>query len=405
MFMDTFFHKDRCLLCGECFSRCPYLKLDRETSRKEISDLIHRGQSRIVFRQCRSCYACNLFCPENCQPYGLILFSWYKKYQEDQSLPARISYFMPTAYPNFRTELQDHLDKRGKELISTWAANDLEGELLLFPGCNILTGPELLDIDCLKEIKIAGTLDHCCGEMYYRMGLLDVVQNIAARLTDLFQGKKIGTMLFACPACYNMFRNILPREFGAVFDFEKRFLLEYLLDKMEIKTAQKKKVGLHDSCHARILGPEVTGSARDFIKKMGLELEEGTKAENPYLCCGAAAGATRFNPVDIIKTAGRAVGENPGRNSREIAVYCGGCLLTLGTYQTFSPGGPAIRHVLEYFQDARNKDKKRPLALRSRRLILNFLKRSSFQLFSRCTFCLNSRGEREWQGLDRREKN
>ncbi len=405
MFLDTFFHKERCLLCGECFSRCPYLNLDRPTARKEISDLIHRGKSRIVFFHCRSCYACNLFCPENCQPYGLILFCWYKKYQEDKRLPARISYFMPTAYPNFRTELQDHLDKRGEQLISTWASNDLEGELLLFPGCNILTVPELLDIDCLKEVKIAGTLDHCCGEMYYRMGLLDVVKNIAARLTALFQEKKIGTMLFACPACYNMFSNILPQEFGAVFDFEKRFLLEYLLDQMEIKKPLQKKVALHDSCHARILGPEVTGSARHFIKKMGLELEEGKKPGDPNLCCGAAAGATRFNPVDIIKTAGRAVGENPGRNSREIAVYCGGCLLTLGVYQTLTPGGPAIRHVLEYFQEARNEGKKRPRSLKSRRLIISFLKRSSFQVFSPRKFSLNSRGEREWQGLYSRGRN
>ena len=39
-------------------------------------------------------------------------------------------------------------------------------------------------------------------------------------------------MLFVCPACMNMFRNVLPGQFGAEFDFDTTYIGTYLLDKV-----------------------------------------------------------------------------------------------------------------------------------------------------------------------------
>lgn len=56
--------------------------------------------------------------------------------------------------------------------------------MVLYPGCNALTLPHLLDASFLQDVVISGDFDLCCGEMYFHMGLFDVVREAARTGAD-----------------------------------------------------------------------------------------------------------------------------------------------------------------------------------------------------------------------------
>ncbi len=338
------------------------------------------GKESPVIQCCISCYACNRFCPSGCRPYELITRRWFENYLR-KGLPARARYLMPTLQPNFRSDLARGMNRQEKELLEKWRKTPPEGELILYPGCNSLALPHLLDACFMNGIPISGSWDLCCGEMYYRMGLFDQVERRAEELTGYYRDKKIGTMLFNCPACLNMFRNVLPEQFGARFNFSTAYLGTYLLEQFEsgyLKTVKKldKTVAVHDPCQGRILGEEVMSANRRLLEYCGITTVEMECSGENGLCCGAAAGANRYNPFDILFSAARALKE--GKKAKksgagELALYCGGCQLTLCACRLVVPTRQPVRHVLEYVKEACGEDAHSPAGKRSFLMLLNIL--------------------------------
>ncbi len=399
MRLEQFFDLENCQFCGNCLSQCPYISMERKTAEKEIKNLVENGITEHVLQKCRSCFACNFFCPRSCSPYGLILFRWHQRINARGGLPARISYFMPTAFPNFRTDLINALDPEEKNLVKKWEKAEPAGDLVLFPGCNALVLPHILTGNFLEGITISGSWKLCCGEMYYRMGYFQAVKDTARRLTEYFHNKKIGCMLFACPACYNMFSSVLPEEFGAEFPFEKKLLSEYFLEKVNVKRPVEKQIYLHDSCHGRIIGKKATQTSRELLKKLGLEVLEAVdgKGEGSYYCCGAAAGANRFNPIDILITAGKAVEKVRKTGCQEIGVYCGGCQLVFGVYGFIRPASVKAIHLFEYYREAHGEKTYRPAPKRAGGLVKNAIKKVFPGYFSNRQFKVDAQGKREWK--------
>ena len=142
-----FFRYDDCDLCGDCLVRCQYMDLTREEAVEEMQRLIEGRPTQTVHRKCISCYACNAFCPHDCHPYELILKTWYRRYL-DRGLPVRASYLMPASSPNFRTDIVKNMTSREKELLRKWRETPPQGEVVLYPGCSVLTLPHLVDALC-----------------------------------------------------------------------------------------------------------------------------------------------------------------------------------------------------------------------------------------------------------------
>lgn len=335
------------------------------------------GEKSRVLDQCISCYACNAFCPHDCHPYELILFKRFNRYRE-KGLPVRAEYLMPSSESNFRTDLVPKMSGRERELINKWQETPPEGELVLYPGCNILALPHLLDASFMEGITIAGGWELCCGEMYFRMGLLDEVKRRAGKLTEYYRDKKIGTMLFSCTACLNMFANVLPHQFGARFKFETKYLGTYLLEQVEagrirLETKIDKTVTVHDSCHARILGADVMDDSRRLLEKGGARIVEMELNREEGLCCGAAAGGKRYNPFDILFASARALKEGRKAGTEEIALYCGGCQLAFSLCGLIIPSRPPVRHMLEYVKVACGEEGSSPARTRAAEMLFNIL--------------------------------
>jgi Fe-S oxidoreductase len=355
------------------------MDLTRSEAILEIGRLIEDRPTKAVLRQCVSCYACDAFCPEDAGPYQLILEKWSRRYDRD-GLPVRASYMLPYQYPNYRTDLVAEMGPRERELLAAWKRTPAQGEVL-YPGCNLLTVPSLTDLGVLAALPVSGDWSLCCGEPLYRLGAFEVMEKIAAALTEYYAGKKITKMVFACPACLNMFRNVLPGRFGARFDFECEYLASWLLRRLadgriRVSRRLQRAVTIHDSCHGRILGDEIMEQTRELYRQLGLSLINMKHHHGDGICCGLAAGCNRQMPQDMVRVGRRELREGVETGAGEMAIYCTGCYLTLGMIGNLSRSNQRLVHTMELLAEAVGEQVSRTLESRTRKMLLNITRRA-----------------------------
>ncbi len=118
MFQNTkyrFFKEDSCDSCGLCFHLCPVLHLPLEKAKQEIINLIKGKESKYVLNKCNSCFSCNLYCPNQANPYQLILESWNKLYKK-RGAPSLYRFVCPTEEPNLWQLLNLFLSNTEKKM-------------------------------------------------------------------------------------------------------------------------------------------------------------------------------------------------------------------------------------------------------------------------------------------------
>ncbi|MFX0088017.1 MAG: 4Fe-4S dicluster domain-containing protein, partial [Candidatus Hodarchaeota archaeon] len=182
------FREDLCNLCGECLHQCPVLQLSLEEAKKEIQRLIEKKDSKYALRKCNTCFSCNIYCPQQANPYQLILESWNALYKK-RGAPPLYKFICPTDTPNIWQLLNLFLSKQEQKWIYKWVTyipKPDEKILLignythLFPF--VIGGSKLLDY-----FTPISRIDQWEGGAYlYQGGYMDVVQKIAERCKSDF---------------------------------------------------------------------------------------------------------------------------------------------------------------------------------------------------------------------------
>lgn len=348
------FDVNKCTFCGECLNKCPVMHLPLNIAKDEVKRLIEGKSTKYALQRCTSCFACNLYCPEYANPTQLILYRWYKEISE-KGLPLRAEWFLPHNKPNFRTYVIERLPEDEKALLKHWE-NLKPTEEIFYPGCNIITSPYLTRTKLLDGFEIRGSLDTCCGEMYYRMGLFEQVRQTAKKLENYFRKLKVRKIVIPCTAGYNMFTNVLPR-FGFQYKVEVRHLLPIILDKLEsgkikIKKKLNMTVTIQDSCYAKVI-ENIAGTVRDILGFIGVKVIEAEYSRENSLCCGIGAGFSPYSgyhPLDLLRAGTRNIKMFKATGADVILVYCAGCLQVLSTVGVVYPMKPPIYHILELLQ-------------------------------------------------------
>ena len=341
-----------CRLCGQCLSRCAYLDLDRNEAISEIRKLRSGLATKIVEDKCVSCYACETFCLHGGHPYLAILDRRRSRYRRE-GITKSIEYMLLPSTGYFRSDAIQNLAYTDKIRIRSWSLNAKEDMFneIVFPGCNVIVAPNLLSSGFLSNIPVVGSIELCCGEMIFRLGLIDEAERIAHKLEAFWKTKKIRKMVFICPACYNMFENVMPQLFGVKFNFEKVFIVQWLLNRIKtgdfrVKRPLLGQYCIHDSCHARVLGPQFMNEVRDLIRELGGEVVEPPRTGQDGLCCGIASASMKYSPIDIGLKANRVLkGHAPLKEAQSMA-YCTGCSLTLTMAEMILPSSVRWMHLL-----------------------------------------------------------
>ncbi len=315
-----------------------------------------RGEHSKVLRICTSCAACNLFCPYGARPANLILNLWHKIWKE-KGLPLYARYFLPHSRPNFRTDVLARLPPAERLAIAEWGKLKPASEFL-YPGCNLLMVPYFTFSDLFRGMEIRGSLDYCCGEMLFRMGLYEQVEQVASRLTFWFRQLRAERVYVLCTACFNMLTNVLPR-FGADFSgIEFSHYFGFILQGLsEGKFGPVRplgwKVTVQDSCHSRLLGSSFAEIPRKILEIIGVEVRESPHNRENQLCCGIGGGFSPFSayhPFAILVSTRVTSRDHRRVKADATCVYCAGCLAMLSVARLADPNFRPVVHLLELVQ-------------------------------------------------------
>jgi Fe-S oxidoreductase len=382
------FNRERCTLCGKCFEECPVMHLPPGKAKREMARLLEGETSGEVLRRCTSCHSCNIICPEKANPMALILELWHGMY-EREGMPARALYFTPHHTPNFRTYVLERLPEDERALVKKWD-DDSPCREIMYPGCNVITAPYLTMSKIFQGVEIRGSLDLCCGEMYYRTGHFDQLRMTAEKLTAHFRKMGVKKMLIPCTAGRNLFTNILPR-FGADFGFQVVHVLPWIYERLrsgDLKVVRplRMTVTIHDSCHGKAFGDEYMDIPRRILELLGATVREQEYIRDHKLCCGIGGGFSHpssYHPLRITLAANRALKSSHRPKADAVAVYCAGCLQQLSVGQLINPlRNIPIYHIIELVQMAIGEEPKRRIRRRAMTLLTGVVRNQFLKVLS-----------------------
>lgn len=390
--LSEFFDGEACDLCGDCLRLCPELAGGIDDWPGAVSDLIAGKKSESaskVLRGCSTCMTCSAVCHAGANPYGLILYRWFQRSRE-RGLPMRASLVMPLEQGNAWHRVMDGLPADERVLLEKWA--DLQrpelSDRALFAGCNLQIMPFMASPHLLGDLPVFGRKDMCCGEVYYRMGAFDKVAAVAENLTAMYSEIGIREVVAYCQACYNVLANILPRYFGARFDFRVSYFGDVLAGRvlsgeLDVKGKLRGlKVTVQDPCHSKLLGDEIRAKQRRLLEHMGCDVVEMEHTGESSLCCGLGHGAARFNPLDMAAGTIRRLREARATGADRLVVYCNSCDLLFSVGTQVTPFIIGVWHLNELIAEALGEPLPRRNLARARSMVSELFLRGAPKVLS-----------------------
>jgi len=378
---------DACEQCGTCLMLCPVMRMTEDEAKREIANL-REGRPSRVLKECTTCLDCDFFCPNGCNP-GMLIINRFGEVVDRQGLPERARYFMPHSPVNFRTFLIDRMTPREKKIIEGWR-DMTPAEEVCYPGCNMIATPLITQTAALDGLDIRGGLDFCCGEMYWRMGMFDQLEQVARKTQAYFDALGARKVTILCSAGYYMFTQVLPH-FGADYSFEMVSYLEVIDRKLEtgevkITNPLDMTVTVQESCYGKQFGQEYMDLPRRILERAGATvIEMGCSAEC-MLCCGIGAGFSpysAYNPLKLVPYTVKVMREAGKTGADAIATYCSGCLQMFSTGSLVYPLGPPVYHVLELLGMAMGEKQEKWHGRFARRMLAGTLLHQGPALLSR----------------------
>ncbi len=379
------FDRARCDQCGICLSTCPVMHLPEDAAQAAIAALpeyleekhARPAVAERVLRDCTSCFACNIACPHDCRPANLVLDIWHRQYQQE-GLPARAGYFLPHSQPNFRSYVIARLPEDEKGAVESWKRLD-PAEEIFFPGCNMITAPYLTFSSLFDGLDIRGGIEYCCGEMYFRMGLYEQVEQVARKTTIYFRQLGVRRVHMLCTAGLNLFSHVLP-QCGADFSgIEFLSFLKTLDERLRtgelpiVKRFDGQTITVQDSCHAKVYEADYDQWPRRILEFLGFEILEAPQRRDAMVCCGIGSGFSHTAAYGkrAMMTGQKACLANSRKAGADCtAAYCAGCLQMLSVARLAARTAPPVYHLIELVQKAIGEAPAR----RQRRTAIQFLK-------------------------------
>lgn len=203
------FHEDRCTRCGDCFTRCHYLDYSQEEAKLQI-DLLIVGKPSEVTARCVTCAACNNYCPEDANPFDLIL----KRNEETDAIPV-----LPAFKKMFR-----HVNNIP---VSVVQGDPNKPALSL---CIIeMNLPRSVDGQMFEGMTRISGGDYFCWMGVIHMGQKQMIGDNLHRSVANLAGTGYKDIIFVHDECYSSL-HVAAKEFGIDIPFRYRHILDYMLE-------------------------------------------------------------------------------------------------------------------------------------------------------------------------------
>ncbi|MBW1997585.1 MAG: (Fe-S)-binding protein [Deltaproteobacteria bacterium] len=316
-------------LTGRIFGR----KGPSKEELKQFSDTIFR---------CTLCGNCEEICP-----VGLRLKNLWLSLRQDmvhsETYPKKVEMIRENLQESRNVFAEDN-EERAKwiedmryrpkrELIKDKA------EVIYFTGCVASYFPmaqkipmalaEILDIGGI-DFTLLGGEEWCCGFPLLGAGLKETAGEFIEHNIKAVKEKGGRRIVFACPTCYQMWREHYPREFH--INHATEFLFELIRGKFVSPKSLPMKVTYHDPCDLG-RGARVFEEPRKVIRSIpGVKLVELPRNREHTQCCGGGGNLEMIDPKLSAEISKRKIEEIVQTGAQAVITSCQQCVRTMTSY-------------------------------------------------------------------------
>ena len=296
----------------------------------------------------KTVYSCSLCgrCQETC-PSGIMLRDlWFSLRQDlvhSDAYPKKVDMIRANVAESHNVFDEDNLER------ADWVEDLREppddgyikdkAEVVYFTGCVAAYFPIAQKIplalaDILEttqtDFTLLGEEEWCCGFPLMGAGLRDQIDDLIAHNIDAVKAKGADKVVFACPSCYQMWREHYPPEFKMYH--ATQFLSELIATGQLPLKKMDMIVTFHDPCDLG-RGSREFEAPRSIIRALpGIDLIEMRHNRESCLCCGGGGNLEMIDSELSSEIAKAKIDEVLATGATTVVTACQQCVRTMATY-------------------------------------------------------------------------
>ena len=180
------------------------------------------------------------------------------------------------------------------------------------------------------DFTLLGEEEWCCGFPLLGAGLMEMFEEFRAQNLAAVQAKGARTVVFACPSCYQMWREYYQTHFELLSAPE---LLLQLVGQGKIPlTELPLTVTYHDPCDLG-RGARVFEAPREVIRSIpGVKLVELPRSRENCMCCGGGGNLEMVDADLAARIAKDKIDEVLATGAQAVVTSCQQCVRTMMSY-------------------------------------------------------------------------
>jgi heterodisulfide reductase subunit D len=212
-------------------------------------------------------------------------------------------------------------------------------EVVYFTGCVAAYFPlaqkipmalaGILDVSKI-DFTLLGEEEWCCGFPMLGAGLKEMFQAFMEHNLEAVREKGAKRVIFACPSCYQMWREHYPPEFEIAH--ASQFLMELFKEGKIPLQEVPMTVTYHDPCDLG-RGARVFEEPREVIRSIpGIKFVELPRNRENCQCCGGGGNLEMIDAKLSAEIAKRKIEEVVSTGAEAVVTSCQQCVRTMMTY-------------------------------------------------------------------------
>jgi len=200
------------------------------------------------------------------------------------------------------------------------------------------------------DFTLMGEDEWCCGFPMLGAGLGETLKTFIDHNIEAVRSKGASRVVFACPSCYQMWREYYPRQFEILHGSE--FLAQLLRqNKVPLKELPL-TVTYHDPCDLG-RGAAVFDEPREVIRSIpGVKLVELPANRENCRCCGGGGNLEMLDPELSSAIAARKIEDVLSTGAQVVVTACQQCVRTLTTYARRNGVAVEVMDLVQLVQKA-----------------------------------------------------
>ncbi len=265
------FDPELCFSCDSyaCLTECRYLSYDFERAREERIK-IARGEYSRILEECKTCYACEEYCPYGNHPFYRIV-----ELPEEYNVKIFPDSFMNVLIKRYKPEGEFRPKKVGKKVVHICLFPEFKDAIKgrLFEGYDVVRGRHIF-----------------CNLIYLHFGNISVIRERAGATIENMKKLGVEEVVLFHDECYG-FYNSFTEAYGIEVPFKTVHIFEFLYSKLREMEDDVTKLNLKAAyqrpCSNR-LSPHIDKVLDRLLELIGIERAEREFDRENSLCCGAA---------------------------------------------------------------------------------------------------------------------